>query len=47
MAQNFTAADREQLLLLPPSLRNWLAEMNLEAFYGAYRADGSGGQRRR
>jgi transposase len=55
MAQNFIAADREQVLLLPPSMRDWLpedhlvwtvldavAEMNLDAFYGAYRADGHG-----
>jgi transposase len=55
MAQNFIAADREQVLLLPLSLRDWLpedhlvwtildavAEMNLEAFYCAYRADGHG-----
>jgi len=55
MPQNFIAADREQVLLLPPSLRDWLpedhlvwtildavAEMNLDAFYGAYRADGHG-----
>ena len=55
MAQNFIGVDREQVLLLPPSLRDWLpedhlvwtildavAEMNLDAFYGAYRADGHG-----
>src|SRR5947209_6033122 len=55
MTQNFIAANREQVLLLPPSLRDWLpedhlvwtildavAEMNLDAFYGAYRADGHG-----
>ncbi len=55
MTQNFIAADREQVLLLPPSLCDWLpedhlvwtildavAEMNLDAFYGAYRADGHG-----
>jgi transposase len=53
--QNFIECDREQELLLPPSLREWLpddhlawfvldavAEMDLSAFYGAYRADGWG-----
>jgi transposase len=47
--------DREQELLLPPSLRDWLpeghlawfvidavAEMDLSAFYAAYREDGHG-----
>ena len=55
MAQNFLACDREQSLLLPPSLREWLpadelawcvldavAEMDLSAIYGGYRADGHG-----
>ena len=55
MAQNFLACDREQELLLPPSLREWLPddhlawfilaaveEMDLTAFYGAYRRDGHG-----
>ena len=55
MAQNFIACDREQELLLPPSLREWLpedhlawfvidavAEMDLAAFFAAYRADGHG-----
>ncbi len=55
MAQNFIACDREQELLLPPSLRDWLpeehlawfvleavAEMDLSAFYDAYRHDGHG-----
>jgi transposase len=55
MTQNFLSCDREQELLLPPSLRDWLpedhlawfvlesvAEMDLSAFYGAYRADGWG-----
>jgi len=55
MTQDFIAADREQVLLLPPSLCDWLpedhlvwtildavAEMNLDAFYSAYRADGHG-----
>src|SRR5919205_268002 len=53
MAQNFVACDREQELLLPPSLREWLpedhlawlvlealGELNLSAFYRAYRDDG-------
>ena len=55
MAQNFLSCDREQALLLPPSLRDWLpedhlawfvleavADMDLSAFYGAYRQDGWG-----
>ncbi len=55
MAQNFIACDREQELLLPPSLRDWLpeghlawfvldavAELDLAAFFGAYRRDGWG-----
>jgi len=55
MAQNFVACDRDQELLLPPSLREWLpeghlawfvidavAQLDLSAFYGAYRADGHG-----
>jgi transposase len=55
MAQNFLACDREQELLLPPSLRDWLpeehlawfvlksvAELDLTAFYDAYRQDGHG-----
>jgi transposase len=55
MPQNFLACDREQELLLPPNLRDWLPEdhfawfvldaveeMNLDAFYSAYRADGHG-----
>jgi transposase len=55
MAQNFLACDREQELLLAPSLREWLpeghlawfvidavAEMDLWAFYAAYREDGHG-----
>ncbi len=29
MAQNFLACDREQELLLPPSLREWLPESHL------------------
>jgi len=55
VGQNFLPCDREQELLLPPSLREWLAEdhlawfvldavaeLDLEAFYGAYRRDGWG-----
>jgi len=55
MPQNFLSCDREQELLLPPSVRDWLpddhfawfvlaavGEMDLAAFYGAYRADGHG-----
>jgi transposase len=55
MAQNFLVCDREQELLLPPSLREWLPddhlawfvvaaveEMDLAAFYAAYRQDGHG-----
>lgn len=49
--------DRDQELLLPPSLREWLpedhltwfveavGELDLDAFYGAYRQDGWGGRR--
>jgi transposase len=55
VGQNFIGCDREQELLLPPSLREWLPgdhlawfvvdaveEMELSAFYAAYRADGWG-----
>ena len=55
MGQNFIGCDREQELLLPPSLREWLpeghlawfvidavGELDLGAFYAAYRADGHG-----
>jgi transposase len=55
MGQNFIVADRDQVLLLPPSLRDWLPqnhlawsilgaveEMDLSAFYGAYRDNGQG-----
>jgi hypothetical protein len=58
MPQNFLSRDREQVLLMAPSLRDWLpedhfawsllaavAEMDLSAFYAAYRADGHGGRR--
>ena len=55
MPQNFIACDRDQELLLSPSLREWLpedhlawfvleavGELDLNAFYGAYRRDGWG-----
>jgi transposase len=55
MPQKFVACDRDQGLLLPSSLREWLPgdhvawfvlatieEMDLSAFYGAYRGDGHG-----
>jgi hypothetical protein len=55
MGQNFVAADRDQVLLMPPALVDWLPEehfvwtvlgaveqMDLSAFYGAYRANGQG-----
>jgi transposase len=55
MAQNFVGCDREQVLLMPPSLADWLPEdhlvwtvlgaverMDLDRFYGAYRANGQG-----
>jgi transposase len=55
MPQNFIVCDRDQELLLPPSLREWLpeshlawfvleavGELDLEAFYAAYRQDGHG-----
>jgi transposase len=55
VAQNFLLCDRDQELLLPPSLREWLPEdhlawfvldavdeIDLSAFYGAYREDGWG-----
>ena len=53
MGQSFVACDREQSFLMPPDIRDWLAEdhlawfvidavaeMNLAAFYVAYRQDG-------
>jgi transposase len=55
MAQNFLPFDREQVLLMPPLLAEWLPEdhfawfvlaaveeMDLTAFYAAYRLDGHG-----
>jgi transposase len=32
MSQNFVACDREQVLLLPPNLREWLPEDHLAWF---------------
>jgi hypothetical protein len=29
MAQNFLACDREQVLLMPPDVREWLPESHL------------------
>src|SRR3954470_6092772 len=53
MGQRFVACDREQSFLMPPDVREWLAEghlawfvidavgeMDLDAFYAAYRVDG-------
>jgi hypothetical protein len=55
MGPNFLECDREQVLLLPPDLREWLPErhlawfvidavdqLDLTAFYAAYRLDGQG-----
>jgi transposase len=55
MSQSFIACDREQAMMLPPSLLDWVAEdhlvwtilgsvaeLDLDAFYGAYRRDGHG-----
>lgn len=55
MPQNFIKCDREQEMLLPPNMREWLPEdhlawfvvdaveeMDLAAFYAAYRGDGWG-----
>jgi transposase len=55
MGQRFVSCDRDQVMLLPPDLREWLPdghlahfvidtveELDLAAFYGAYRADGWG-----
>lgn len=55
MAQNFLTSDRDQPMLLPPDLREWLpedhlawfvldavSELDLTAFFGAYRSDGHG-----
>src|SRR5688500_17925006 len=55
MAQNFLSCDREQAMLLPVSVADWLPEghlarfvvevverLELDAFFGVYRQDGSG-----
>jgi transposase len=55
VSQNFLSCDREQALLLPASVAEWVPDghlarfvvevverLDLSAFYGAYRADGSG-----
>src|ERR1700758_303468 len=42
MPQNFIACERDQALLLPPSVLASVEEMDLSGFYGAYRADGHG-----
>ena len=53
MGQNFISCDRGQVMLLPPSLTDWLPEdhlvwtmlaeqMDLDGFYGVYRANGQG-----
>jgi transposase len=55
MAQNYLTCDRDQPLLLPPDLHDWLEEdhlawfviqsieeLDLDAFYASYRADGHG-----
>jgi transposase len=55
MGARFIGADREQVFLMPPSLRDWVPEghlvwtvldsveeLDLSAFYAAYRADGHG-----
>jgi len=55
MAREFVGCQRGQLLLMPPSLGEWLPEdhlvwtvlgavdqMDLDAFYGAYRSNGQG-----
>src|SRR3954464_9425804 len=55
MGARFIAGDREQVFLMPPSVRDWVpeghlvwtvldavAELDLSAFYAAYRGDGHG-----
>src|SRR4051812_15169677 len=55
MAARFIGVDRDQVFLMPPSLRDWVPEghlvwtvldsveeLDLSAFYVAYRADGHG-----
>lgn len=56
MAVNVRCGDVDQLMLMPPSVRDWLPEehlaffvlevveeLDVQAFYAAYRADGRGG----
>lgn len=56
MSVNVRAGDIDQLMMMPPSVREWLpedhlaffvldvvAELDLSAFYAAYRVDGRGG----
>lgn len=56
MSVNVRAGDVDQLMMMPPSVREWLpgdhlaffvldvvAELDLSAFYAAYRGDGRGG----
>ena len=53
MGARFIGVDRDQVFLMPPSLRDWVPEghlvwtvfdsveeLDLSAFYAAYRADG-------
>src|SRR3954454_20738997 len=55
MGARFIGGDREQVFLMPPSVRDWVpeghlvwtvlgavAELDLSAFYAAYRVDGHG-----
>jgi transposase len=55
MGQNFVGCDRGQVMLLPPSLTDWLEDdhlvwsvlgavdqIDLDGFYGTYRANGQG-----
>ncbi len=55
MGARFIGCDRDQVFVMPPSLRDWVpeghlvwtvldavGELDLSAFYAAYRADGHG-----
>ena len=55
MGARFIGVDRDQVFLMPPSVRDWVpdghlvwtvldavGELDLSAFYGAYRTDGHG-----
>src|SRR3954469_3330620 len=46
MTQNFVACDREQELLLPPSLREWLPEAHLAALFSSNHEKSDDRQRR-